>query len=52
MIQVQFNLMATDNPEFDSWAWVSYWYPLKQVVWFKRDIYNEALKEFAGIVVV
>ena len=45
-----FDLMATESPEFDSWAWVSFWYPLKQVVWFKRDVYTEAMKEFAGIV--
>jgi putative (di)nucleoside polyphosphate hydrolase len=44
------NLTATDDPEFDSWAWVSYWYPLRQVVWFKREIYTLAMKEFAKIV--
>jgi putative (di)nucleoside polyphosphate hydrolase len=46
----QFNLTATDSPEFDSWAWVSYWYPLSQVVAFKRRVYNLAMKEFARIV--
>ena len=25
-----------DNPEFDHWEWVSYWYPIGQVVSFKR----------------
>lgn len=44
------NLAATENPEFDSWAWVSYWYPLSQVVAFKRRVYNLAMKEFARIV--
>ncbi len=44
------NLAATDNPEFDSWAWVSYWYPLTQVVAFKRRVYSLAMKEFARIV--
>jgi putative (di)nucleoside polyphosphate hydrolase len=48
--QAQFNLAATDSPEFDSWAWVSYWYPLSQVVAFKRRVYNLAMKEFARIV--
>lgn len=33
------------RPEFDSWQWVSYWYPLNQVVAFKRDVYRRALKE-------
>lgn len=46
----QFDLTVTDTPEFDSWAWVSYWYPLSQVVAFKRRVYNLAMKEFARIV--
>jgi putative (di)nucleoside polyphosphate hydrolase len=46
----QFNLTQTDSPEFDSWAWVSYWYPLTQVVSFKRRVYNLAMKEFARVV--
>ncbi len=33
--------------EFDQWRWVSYWYPLDQVVAFKRDVYRRALKELA-----
>ncbi len=32
-------------PEFDSWEWVSYWYPLTQIVDFKRDVYVKGLKE-------
>ena len=44
------DLIATDSPEFDSWAWVSYWYPLTQVVAFKRRVYTLAMKEFARIV--
>lgn len=46
----QINLAASDDPEFDSWAWVSYWYPLTQVVAFKRRVYSLAMKEFARIV--
>jgi putative (di)nucleoside polyphosphate hydrolase len=34
-------------PEFDGWRWVSYWYPLNQVVAFKREVYRKALKELA-----
>jgi putative (di)nucleoside polyphosphate hydrolase len=48
--EAKINLLATDTPEFDSWAWVSYWHPLRQVVWFKRNVYTLALKEFAAIV--
>lgn len=33
--------------EFDGWRWVSYWYPLEQVVSFKRDVYRRALKELS-----
>lgn len=33
------------KPEFDHWQWVSYWYPLDQVVSFKREVYRRALKE-------
>ena len=33
--------------EFDHWRWVSYWYPLDQVIAFKRDVYRRALKELA-----
>lgn len=46
----QINLATTDDPEFDSWAWVSYWYPLTQVVAFKKRVYSLAMKEFARTV--
>ena len=35
------------TPEFDYWQWVSYWYPLGQVVAFKKDVYRRAMKELA-----
>ncbi len=35
------------KPEFDDWRWVSYWYPVGQVVSFKRDVYRRALRELA-----
>lgn len=38
----------TDTPEFDDWRWVSYWYPLGQVVSFKREVYRSALKELVN----
>lgn len=43
------DLHQNDDPEFDSWQWVSYWYPLKHVVTFKRRVYVMALKEFAKV---
>ncbi len=33
------------KPEFDHWQWTSYWYPIEQVVSFKRDVYRRAMKE-------
>jgi putative (di)nucleoside polyphosphate hydrolase len=35
-------------PEFDDWRWVSFWYPLGQVIEFKREVYRQALKELIG----
>ncbi|QIB65476.1 RNA pyrophosphohydrolase [Kineobactrum salinum] len=40
-------LDLSGKPEFDHWQWVSYWYPLDQVVAFKREVYRRALKELA-----
>lgn len=38
-------LDCNHKPEFDHWQWVSYWYPLNQVISFKRDVYRRAMKE-------
>lgn len=35
----------TAHPEFDSWRWVDYWLPAEEVVFFKRGVYRQALKE-------
>ena len=43
--QVRFD--CDSKPEFDHWQWVSYWYPLEQVIAFKREVYRRALKELA-----
>jgi putative (di)nucleoside polyphosphate hydrolase len=37
------------KPEFDGWKWVNYWYPISQVIEFKRDVYRKALKELAHV---
>lgn len=34
------------NPEFEQWRWVNYWYPLRYVIGFKRSVYRRVLKEF------
>lgn len=41
------NFDACEDPEFDGWQWVSYWYPLSKVVSFKRDVYRKALTELS-----
>ena len=40
-------LDKSNAPEFDLWEWVSYWYPLGHVVWFKQDVYRRAMKELS-----
>ena len=42
------SLRRSAKPEFDHWQWVSYWYPLNQVVYFKREVYRRALRELAA----
>jgi putative (di)nucleoside polyphosphate hydrolase len=44
--QIEFE--ACGHPEFDDWRWVTYWYPVRQVVSFKREVYRKALKEFSA----
>lgn len=39
------DLENTLQPEFDDWCWVNYWYPVNQVVDFKRNVYRKALIE-------
>lgn len=39
------NVQKCESPEFDGWQWVSYWYPLNNVVSFKKNVYRQALKE-------
>jgi putative (di)nucleoside polyphosphate hydrolase len=36
-------------PEFDRWRWVDYWHPVKEVVYFKRQVYVHALSELAPL---
>ncbi len=44
------DVLKTGHPEFDDWRWVSYWYPIRNVVSFKRDVYRRVMKEFAPVV--
>lgn len=40
-------LDLSDSPEFDSWRWVDYHDPPDQVIFFKKQVYTQALKELA-----
>ena len=45
-ISGEIDLNAENTPEFDQYSWVPFWYPLKQVVDFKKEAYRSALIEF------
>jgi len=38
-------LDLSDSPEFDSWRWIDFHTPAEQVIFFKRQVYLQALKE-------
>ncbi|MEO5702957.1 MAG: RNA pyrophosphohydrolase [Gammaproteobacteria bacterium] len=42
-------LDSNSKPEFDRWRWVDYWEPLQEVVSFKREVYEQALRELAPL---
>ena len=39
------DLSSGDTPEFDCWRWIDYWEPLDDIIFFKRKVYKQALKE-------
>jgi len=43
--ETSFDLAASPKPEFDHWRWVEYWAPSKEVIFFKRQVYEKALAE-------
>lgn len=44
----QINFTTGHKPEFKAWQWVNYWYPAKNVIYFKQEIYKNVLQEFAA----
>jgi putative (di)nucleoside polyphosphate hydrolase len=40
---------ASDEPEFDRCRWVDYWRPVKEVIYFKRQVYVRALIELGPL---
>lgn len=47
--ETDFNLSHMEKPEFDHWCWVDYWHPMREVVFFKRNVYQRALAELEPI---
>ena len=41
------DLNAIEKPEFDEWRWVSYYYPITEIVDFKQTVYRLALTQLA-----
>jgi putative (di)nucleoside polyphosphate hydrolase len=35
----------SDSPEFDSWRWIDFQEPKEQIIFFKRQVYIQALNE-------
>ncbi len=42
-------LDTTDTPEFDRWRWVDFWHPVREVIYFKRQVYVQALRELGPV---
>ncbi len=45
------NLAHSPKPEFDIWKWVDFWYPVDEVISFKRNDDELALKQFVPFIV-
>ena len=43
-------LDQSDKPEFDYWRWVNFWQPPREVIFFKREVYLQALHELAPLI--
>ena len=42
-------LDLSDSPEFDSWRWIDFQEPANQVIFFKKQVYVEALNELESL---
>lgn len=47
----QINIKKEKKYTFDTWQWVSLWYPVRRVVFFKRNVYRKVIKEFVNAIV-
>lgn len=48
--ETRLRLDATASPEFDRWRWVEFWDPVREVIYFKRDVYRQALVELGPLI--
>ena len=39
------DLNTHSSPEFDAWRWEKFWFPLEEVINFKKEAYSKALNE-------
>ena len=46
---VKFDFGRTNEPEFDEWRWANFWEPVREVIYFKRSVYQRALLELAPL---
>jgi putative (di)nucleoside polyphosphate hydrolase len=45
------DLAASPKPEFDRWCWQDdFWAPAREVIFFKRHVYEQALDQFQALV--
>jgi putative (di)nucleoside polyphosphate hydrolase len=44
----RFAFDSTNEPEFDQWRWANWWEPVREVIYFKRAVYTQALTELAA----
>ncbi|MBE8183022.1 MAG: RNA pyrophosphohydrolase [Candidatus Portiera sp.] len=42
---INLNASTEEKPEFQSWQWSSYWSAIHQSVYFKQDVYRQAMTE-------
>jgi len=45
------DLSSTSDPEFDLWKWVDFWQPIDEIISFKREVYQRALKQLEPFIV-
>ena len=43
------DLNKSGSPEFETWEWVSYFYPMTKVIDFKKGVYRKALLELNAL---